>query len=204
MNLLTIIGYARHADTLVAFIEGRELYDAVAVVGDIEVDAALYALKGARSAKKPREYIVMTVAHLQSAHIAFRKNWKSKDTLVGRNSQWLLMGQALDKDMWVCAIMAICERYLGNPVNAREALSMAREALNAKDRLFSGSSDDDSTSGFLKEMLFDEARVLLGMLNPAFWRQGLGEIYLGKDYSTDHLAISRQDLDELARVLDCC
>jgi hypothetical protein len=123
-----IIKAVQTAKAIEKFVEG-ELAGILSGIADNEYKAATNALSNISRAKRPRDQILLAVGHLNSAHVSYRgiyesKGWRDYFTLAGRMA-------ALNKDTFTLALLAICYRYLREPLLMQDALEQA--LLNARE-----------------------------------------------------------------------
>ena len=110
VNVLCVISSSK---TLAEFLLGDSLKSEFKAIGGVEMDAATLALSNISNSDDPKRDLTLAIGHLQSAHIAFRKAWETRNSVVGKTIQFWALLDYQSKDMMVCALIAMCYSYLG-------------------------------------------------------------------------------------------
>jgi hypothetical protein len=131
-------------------------------VGDIHVDAAKLALETANISVRPHDRLNSVITHLEAAHAAYASIHNQTGFIrevkdgFDHGSIW----NACNRDIWVCAVMALCYASLGERRAMLKSLALAEKAFENRE---------------FKSNIPDHAQVLLlpiavlGVLNPRNW-----------------------------------
>jgi hypothetical protein len=149
----TIVSAAQSYNSVCKFVTSGELYEAVSVIGDTELEAAQLALDSSRIARDPKAQVWAAITHLQTAFTAYRNSHQRLSTGFKKNLSVLGIEIVLRKLRWVSCLMAVCYVYVGEIELAKEAVKCAREA---KRQL------QESDASLL---------TILSMLNPAEYKR---------------------------------
>jgi hypothetical protein len=121
-----IVSAAETAKSVQRFVEGQ-LVGILNAFGEVEYAAAVDALDNISRARKPANQVLLAVGHLQSAHVAYRKIHQAS----GIKQYFTLPTRmlALHKDIFTLCLMAICYRYLDEPLLMQDTLRDAFEGF---------------------------------------------------------------------------
>lgn len=129
-DLVTI---AKTVSAISSFVSGAGLKTAISsIIGDTALDAARTALDTAVIAADSRAAINSAITHLETAHAAYSRIWKSAGIsgFVKSRISMKACNDAAQKDVWVCSLIAICYTWLGEPRVSRKFLKLAQEAFD--------------------------------------------------------------------------
>jgi len=121
---MDLILAAKAAQTAVRFVEGGPL---AAALAELNLNAALNAMQKSGRAVDQRAQVWSAVNHLEGAEAALGsklKRWGGIPFAGVRASRY---ERTLEEYRYICGLLAICYRYLGEETLAQESLS---EAVN--------------------------------------------------------------------------
>jgi hypothetical protein len=105
---LTVV--AKNAKSVHSFIDDGTLFQVLETLGDVEYEAAKEAFEKVKRAKDKRAQLWSVVTHLETAHKAFEKAWRSPYRKYFKMVSFM---ETVEKDQITLALMAVCYRYLG-------------------------------------------------------------------------------------------
>jgi hypothetical protein len=163
-----ILAFAKTAKTIQKFVEGQ-LVTILSTLGETEYQAASAALANIHLARRPRDQVLLAVGHLQSAHTAYQgiyhhsKNWKDLFTLATRTV-------ALHKDVFTLSLMAICYKYLQEPLLMENCLQTILEAVHSWKRIEEGYTLGELTDPDIRrQAISDVASAVGSWFNAGSW-----------------------------------
>ncbi len=130
-----LIQVASNINKIKDFIEGKELIDALSILGGNAVESARFAMQMSQKAYNKEAEVGRIISHLQDAHVAYRAIWKKYSPFyLDEFYAWTktaTLDFAVDKDIYVLCLMTLCYVYLNEFQLARECISLARDAVYA-------------------------------------------------------------------------
>jgi hypothetical protein len=115
---------AENLATIKRFVETGQGERLLSEFGEVELEAAKLALSSANIARNPAQEVQGAVTHLQSAHVALKRTYSTKKFITLPDE-----AKAANTDIWVCCLMAVCYRYLGEDQLVQSCLDMAQQAM---------------------------------------------------------------------------
>ena len=135
MSLIaTLLKAAASAKSLSEFIENGGVAD---VIAETSLAAAKISLNKANFANSPRQQVLISVGHLETALAAVARQATTSPGLKAGDVRTMGRGQQLaDQHRLICSLMSLCYRYLGEEELCRKQFEVAlnpprRESLGA-------------------------------------------------------------------------
>jgi hypothetical protein len=119
-----LIASAGSLNKVKKFVQTGELQRTLSALGEVELEAAKLALSSANIAQDPTREVHAAVTHLQSAHVAFKNKYCSKEFITLPDEH-----KAANVDVWICCLMAMCYRYLNEEKLVQKCLDEAGAAI---------------------------------------------------------------------------
>jgi hypothetical protein len=161
MDAIGLIAVAKHSKSIVGFVCGKGLREAVSmIVGDVHLSAAKLALQTSGISASPRDRINSAITHLEAAHCAFEAVHSRVSGLKDKSTNWQQIRNAVAKDAWICCLMALCYAYLEDSEAVKGSLHLA-EAAFSNGKLEKEISNAGALIGI--------PLALIGLLNPRNW-----------------------------------
>lgn len=162
-----IVSVAETAKSIHQFVEG-ELVSILTALGEVEYAAAVDALNNISRASKPANQVLLAVGHLQSAHVAYRRIHQ-----IGGAKRYFTLPTrmlALHKDIFTLCLMAVCYRYLDEPLLMQDALQDAIEGLDTWSLVNNAPTLGELTDRQTRAKYLDGVAAAVGSwFNPGSW-----------------------------------
>lgn len=122
-----LVSLAGQATTVHSVVFSDSLGVALSAIGDVHTEAAEKVLRQDRSQSNGREILNRVMAHLETAHIAYRRKWEGAWRKALRP---VVYGRIIERDVYVCCLLATCHKALGDSdVVVRGYLEDAKRAF---------------------------------------------------------------------------
>lgn len=131
MEFATLLGVVRTISSIVNFVDGSGMADALSTLADVHLEAARLAMSRAKSGKDKRAEVWSAINHLQAAHVSQRAIWDRKRSAI----EFITAGASFRShyaaydDACVCGLTAVCYVYVGEPASVVSCLEQARRHM---------------------------------------------------------------------------
>jgi hypothetical protein len=164
MDPTVLIVTAKSVQSISGFISSQGLREALSsVVGDVHLNAAKLALETATTAVRPTDRINSVITHLEAAHVAYASvHSQAHNMLRGLDRQQ--MSNAVEKDVWVCSLLALCYASLGESQAVKMSLLFADKAFENRQLMM---QDESGIRFYIKASV-----NIASLLNTRTWTEG--------------------------------
>jgi|GEM_PF-5901674 len=190
-----ITAAVRGLQALENFIEGK-MAAVMTAVAENELQAATQALEDVPDAQDKKIPVNQALVHLQSAHNAYKKMYAERRAIMDHVRMATQMA-AIQKDVFTLCLMAICYKYLREPILMEKILDEALAAIKPWTRVTRSYTIGDLIDPRkLKDYISDTFWAMKSWANPtATFRVSL-EVARGK-----FPEISEEELRQFCSVL---